>query len=116
MAKRLVDPTRAAAYCALVPSISNIAREFGYAVGVHGSMNTDLDLMLVAWTEEATPPEDVIQAITAYVGGSKRRVDVEPYPKPHGRLSWTIYLTQEGVESHGVVGPYLDISVIPPRS
>jgi hypothetical protein len=116
MAKRLVDPSRAAAYCALVPSISNIAREFGYAVGVHGSMHSDLDLMLVAWTEEATPPEDVIQAIMAFVGGSKRKMDMGPLQRPHGRMSWTIYLNQEDVDFHGTNGPYLDISVIPPRS
>lgn len=76
-------------------------------------MATDLDLILVPWEESASEPQAVIDAITALVGGKKRRVDVEPYEKPLGRLAWTIYLTQEGVESYAVEGPYIDISVTP---
>lgn len=113
MRKRLVDPTRAAAYCALVPGISKIAREFGYACAVHGSMASDLDLILVPWREDCNEPFEVVEAIRLFVGGDKRKCDIEPYEKPCGRLSWNIYLTQAGVDSYSVEGPYIDISVTP---
>jgi hypothetical protein len=110
---RLSDPTRPAAYVALVPAIAKVAREFGYAVGVHGSMATDLDIVLVPWTDEAGDAADVVEAIRLLVGGKKKKHDVLPQEKPHGRLAWSYYLTEEGANSYGAVGPYLDISVTP---
>jgi len=112
--KRLHDPTRAPAYAALVPPIAKVAREFGYACAVHGSMSTDLDLILVAWTEEASSPGPVIAAIAALVGGAKRKSHVEPYEKPHGRLSYQLWIEQADIDAYNGIGPHLDISVIPP--
>lgn len=111
---RLVDPTRAAAYAALVPSIVKVAREFGYCCAVHGSFTTDMDLLLVPWVENAADAASVVEAIRLLVGGKKGKHDVQPHEKPHGRLSWSFYLTEEGANSFGGgANPYIDISVMP---
>ena len=111
---RLVDPTRAAAYVALVPSITKLAREFGYACAVHGSMSSDLDIILVPWVEDAKEPEEVVEAIRMLIGGKKGKHAVLPTVKPHGRLSWSFYFHEEGVDSYGGAAyPYIDISVTP---
>ena len=110
---RLVDINRPAAYVALVPAIAKIARQFGYAAAIHGSMASDLDIVLVPWVEDAAPANDVVEAIRLFVGGRKRKCDVQPFEKPLGRLSWTFYFTENGVNGYGTTEPYLDISVTP---
>ena len=111
---RLVDSTRAAAYVALVPAITKVAREFGYATCVHGSLSTDLDIVLVPWVEDAGEPDDVVEAIRLLIGGKKAKHDVLPQKKPLGRLAWSYFLTEEGANSFGGGSyPYVDISVTP---
>ena len=111
---RLNDPTRAAAYVALVPAITKVAREFGYATCVHGSLATDLDIVLVPWTEEAREAHEVVEAVRLLIGGKKAKHDVLPTKKPLGRLAWSFFLTEEGANScGGGAYPYVDISVTP---
>ena len=110
---RMYDEKRAPAYCVLYPAISRIAREFGYACTIHGSLVTDLDVVLIPWVEEAADAADVVEAVRLAIGGVKRTYDVQPYPKPHGRLSWTFYLLAAGETDHTCSTPYVDISVTP---
>ena len=105
-------------YSNLLPKIREVAREHGYAVGVHGSMVTDLDLMLMPWVEDVKPVHTCIVAIAKACGGfipngaakwvGEKWVPADnPGAKPHDRWSYTIAFG-------GVV--YLDISVIIPPS
>lgn len=111
---RLIDPMRAAAYVALVPAITRVAREFGYATCVHGTLSTDLDIVLVPWVDESAEPDAVVEAIRLLIGGKKGKHDVLPTKKPLGRLAWSFYLTEEGANSYGGgAHPYVDISVTP---
>jgi hypothetical protein len=100
-------------YSHLIP----IARECGYALGLHGSMQRDLDLIAVPWTDEAKDAYDLVCAIRDAVCGHiidewdfvscrdeedfKKR---NPTIKPHGRLVWDIQLGG---------GIYIDLSVFP---
>lgn len=43
------------AYNRLIGPIRAIAKEHGYAVGVHGSLARDIDLILVPWIEKPWP-------------------------------------------------------------
>ena len=98
-------------YAASLPKLQNVAREHGYALAVHGSMATDLDLIAAPWVEDAVPAIVLIQALRDAIGGfifHEKENDYNPTWKPHGRLAWSIYL-QDGD------GPYLDISVMPRR-
>ena len=76
-------------------------------------MTTDLDIVLIPWVENAREPADVAEAIRLLIGGKKGRGDVNPYTKPHGRLAWAFYFTDEDAQEYSHTGPYLDISVMP---
>ena len=104
-------------YESLIPAIRSAARALGYAVGVHGSMSRDLDLIAVPWEDDAAPPAELAEAIRIAVldacgacylagreTGDKYCEDGKPGWKPHGRLCWTYYLGGE---------PYIDLSVMP---
>jgi hypothetical protein len=43
--------------------LCDIARENGYALAIHGSVTTDLDLIAVPWTETACDAETLMQAM-----------------------------------------------------
>ena len=90
-------------------------REYGYAIGLHGTAMRDLDLIAVPWTDTANDPSDFLHCLAGRLEEElKRGVLVEgcepheewpaPQPKPHGRVAYTILLG----------GPYwIDISVMP---
>lgn len=116
----------AAYYVALAPLLRAVARDKGYALGVHGSLTTDLDLIAAPWTEDAKAADELVEALRECVGGEFRRIapacmgcresDVEckhvdgPMAlRPHGRRAWTIYFANQS-------GPYIDISVMPRSS
>lgn len=105
-------PTFAPAYVGLYPIVTEVAREHGYALAVHGTMERDFDLAAIPWAENAADPEKLIRAIAARIGYTLStaitvdRLFQEPYcsEKPFGRRSWSIPLD---------CGAYLDISVLP---
>lgn len=112
---------RAATYVWMIPRLTEIARDYGYALGVHGSMHRDLDLIAVPWVDDARSPAELIEALRQEVDGfivpdgtRGGRYDAEtgqfaeaivnnPERKPHGRLAWNIHLNG---------GLVLDISVM----
>jgi hypothetical protein len=84
------------------PELAAKARSLGYALALHGSLQRDLDLIAVPWTEEADDAHALIAALC-------EEFDVEPnhnaaVRRPHGRLCWSVPLWW---------GAYLDISVMP---
>lgn len=96
----------AAAYVWMIPLFTAAARKVGYALGVHGSLNYDLDLVAVPWTDEAVAAEVLIVALCAAISLSEhhRAAITGPTGKPHGRRAWVIPLG---------VGLHLDVSVMP---
>lgn len=65
------------------------ARECGYAVGIHGSLKRDVDLIAVPWVYPAQDPETLIQGLCNTL---KARVVGEIEPKPHGRVACSIQI------------------------
>lgn len=107
-----VDPemVRALARRILRP-LRERAKDLGYALTVHGSLERDIDLVAVPWTERACSPEglanslrqvlDKLYPITLDVGPSD-----DPFKrKPHGRLCWSWWIRP---------WTYVDLSVFPP--
>lgn len=93
----------------LIPALREVARRHGYALGVHGSLAYDIDLIAAPWEINAADPHVLIEAIRkaaeAIVGfGVINEHEKLPEKKPFGRLGWSIHLGG---------GPYLDISVCP---
>lgn len=83
--------------------LCKIARAHGYCLAVHGSMNSDFDLLCVPWVEDPKPEHELVLAmVKAFHNGSL----VEPSPewKPHGRKAYGINYFGEGV---------LDVSFMP---
>ncbi len=111
----VLPPRVRAAYEKHIATIRSVARELGYAIGVHGSLRRDIDLIAAPWTSEASEPLALALAIEAAVGGyidNGSRPDGPAYDlerKPpahnaHGRVAWSIHLGG---------GPYIDLSVLP---
>jgi hypothetical protein len=103
-------------YESLIGPLREEAQRLGYAIGVHGSLARDIDLIACPWTEAAVPPPELAEALRKKaerlndgVAFLKPPEDDEffqngcPGLKPHGRLTWSIQLG----------GTYLDLSVLP---
>ncbi len=104
----LADACRRA-YRRSIDAIRDAARECGYAVGVHGSISRDIDLIVAPWTEDAVSAEDVAEAIRAAIAATNEgwafvNPKLKAGEKPHGRMCWSIHV-------HG--GPFFDVSILP---
>ena len=105
----MLCPIYALAYAQTLPTLRKIAREHGYALALHGSMATDLDLVAIPWVEDASESFVLVEAIREAVDGViNMKTDHNPSWKPHGRLAWVIY-------PRGCDSVYIDISVMPRR-
>ncbi|CAA2962497.1 Hypothetical predicted protein [Olea europaea subsp. europaea] len=94
------------------------ARTVGYAIGLHGSLERDVDLIAVPWTEDAADELAVVsaiqQAITDNLGQCYRSHPSQVDEKPHGRRAWILYF-QGAVETENGAYPFVDLSVLPRR-
>jgi len=102
-------------YLQLYPALVAAARDHGYALAVHGSMVRDLDLIAVPWTAEASDALTLIKKLKEVTGTVTHGAawdhlvpDCTPGEKPHGRVAYSLHLTDRGCE-----GPYFDVSVMP---
>lgn len=102
--------TFAPAYVAFYPMLAEIARTNGYALSIHGSVVSDMDLLAAPWTDEAAPAEQLMRAIADYADACMRAMFersvtvLGPDNKPHGRLAWFIKVGN---------GSGIDLSVMP---
>lgn len=76
----------------------------GYTLAVHGSLHRDLDLVAVAWTNDADSPAHLVDML-CQTDGLMKCGDFEQ--KPHGRVG--IILRKDGWYKP------IDLSIIPPR-
>ena len=90
-------------YATFLHEIKQIALKYGYAIGVHGSMARDLDIIAVPWDETVKDEYRMIIEICDAIGGRVRGIEV--FDKPHGRKAYMIPFNDL----------YLDISVFPPK-
>ncbi len=104
-------PLPAPVYALIYPQLREIVRPLGYALAVHGSMATDLDLIAVPWIEEAEKPEKVVEAIQKYVNGFMGWDSLPGDIKAHGRRSWLIWFN--GVSSPIGGRCHIDLSIMP---
>src|SRR5690348_5946786 len=87
-------------YEILIEPIREAARERGYAIAVHGTLIRDIDLIAVPWTNRATDPFTLVEAIIHVVAekSPKKLAFLSPHEtsdyfkagcpggKPHRRL------------------------------
>lgn len=87
-----------------IERIRELARQVGYAVAVHGSMERDQDLIAVPWVADAVSPAALAKHIADGLGGEV--VDADIQDKPCGRWACNIH-TPEWTK-------LIDLSVMPP--
>lgn len=100
--------SKATFYCVLYPSFRKAAIECGYSLAIHGSMARDMDLIAVAWTEDAKPIEDLVKAINDAIGGTvwEQHNLTSRKEMPHGRICYTLSIMGDW---------FIDLSIIPPK-
>ena len=113
-------------FACLYSGVAEVARPHGYALAIHGSVATDMDLVAVPWTDAAVPAEELIGKLTESISASGYRdylqrecghhlkpdqidkiaadADHGCTVKPHGRLAWNLYM---------LFGVKVDVSVMP---
>lgn len=96
---------RAAFYAAMWGDLKNAALDCGWALGLHGSLNSDMDIMAMPWTEKATTVEVMLQTLEKcltipdkFCGGIKKSTD-----KPNNRIVYSLSIWADF---------YLDINII----
>lgn len=95
-------------YLKLIPPIREVARRAGYAIGVHGSLERDLDLIAAPWTDKAVTRETLLRRIKRVLP-VHNSTKFEPWEKkPHGRRAIAIVLAYRKPDRSLA---YVDLSV-----
>ena len=96
---------RAAFYAAMWNDIRQCAMDHGWAVALHGSLLSDMDIMAMPWTDEAIPFTDLINHIVKLFTNNaiSQNYFITYSEKPHNRIVATIPIWADF---------YLDISAI----
>ena len=95
----------------ILPAMRRTAKDVGYAITVHGSLNRDIDMVAVPWAEHGVSEPDVLlRRLVGAISGVTGRcyADGEEWTqKPHGRIA-KILMVWCG-ENTGMI----DLSVMP---
>lgn len=91
-------------------------RPLGYALGLHGSLRKDLDLIAIPWTEDAADEKSLVDVVCKTAGGLVLKKDKDDSfgLKPHGRHAYTIILGGcSAMLPPDEFATYIDLSVMP---
>lgn len=99
---------KAAFYASIYDDLRNAAMDRGWALGLHGSLSSDMDIMAMPWTEDAKSEEEMIKALSDYFTDNpfKDNHTIPHYDKPNNRVVYTMLIWEDF---------YLDINVIRPN-
>lgn len=109
--------------------LKEIAKEYGYNLVVHGSMNRDLDLIAIPWAKEVSDEMTLINAMSEAMTGKtfQDKAHFLYSEQPGGRHNYVISLNRGGYRrnEYGEISEpiqfkedpqyYIDISVTPIR-
>lgn len=103
-------------YAECMYALKEIAKEHGYNLVLHGSMQRDMDLIAIPWAEKLLPVADMIESFCNYLGGHiVSDPNREEFKRTHhGRDNYCINLWRGG-KKNNYEDPeyYLDISITP---
>lgn len=95
---------KAVFYASIYEDLKNAALDVGWALGLHGSVTNDMDLMAMAWTEDASDIHGLIDAIkNCFTEPQKIGLKFNDKSKPNNRVVITLSIWADF---------YLDINVI----
>lgn len=106
--EHVVNNGKAAFYASIWPDIKQAATNCGWALGLHGSLSSDMDIMAMPWTEDAKSVEELMQSISdCFTGNMWKDEHIVPhYGKPNNRVVYTMNIWADF---------YLDINIIQPN-
>lgn len=103
-------------YTSVLPTIRAVARKSGYAIGVHGSLTRDLDLIAAPWAKGAVQPVTLAarihSAISKYSYSPSSLRKQGSGNKPYGRQAYVLHLGFHG-RNHQRKSIYVDLSITP---
>ncbi|ALC13844.1 hypothetical protein [Sphingopyxis sp. 113P3] len=94
----------------ILPPMRRTAKDVGYAITVHGSLNRDIDMVAVPWVEHGVAdPDELVRRLVGAISGVTGRCYArdEWTEKPQGRVAKTLMVWCG--ENTGM----LDLSVMP---
>lgn len=99
---------RPAFFASMYEDIRYVAIHCGWAVALHGSLCSDMDIMAMPWTEEAIKFEELVDKISKLFDGNSlaENYTITYDEKPHNRVVATIQIWADF---------FLDISTIDTR-
>jgi hypothetical protein len=88
------EPNLAPVFATMYPGLCYIARNMGYALAIHGSLQNDLDLIAVPWREQEAPKEHLVDALKDLLEACLNISieDKNPEEKPHGRIAYNLFM------------------------
>ncbi|MEN9885564.1 MAG: hypothetical protein RL758_142 [Pseudomonadota bacterium] len=99
-------------YLSRLPAIREAAEAHGYAIGVHGSLRRDFDLIAAPWRDGAADADTLAHAVAQAACGIDRAGAYDWEQKPAGRLATSIPICWPAW--HGQAGAgHIDLSVMP---
>lgn len=96
---------KAAFYASIYPDLKEAALKCGWALGLHGSLANDMDIMAMPWTEQSVPVNELMKALSdCFTDNPFKDEHVIPFTeKPNGRVVYTMSIWADW---------YLDINII----
>lgn len=96
---------RTAFYACMWEDIRQCAMDCGWAVSLHGSLASDMDIMAMPWVENAVPFKEMVDRISKLFKGNdiSSQYVITYNEKPHNRVVATVPIFADF---------YLDISTI----
>lgn len=95
-----------------LPAIREAAQNEGYAIGVHGSLRRDLDLIAAPWRDGAADVDMLAHAVAMAACGITRDGNYEWEAKPMGRIATSIPCCWATWHNEPGTG-HIDMSVTP---
>jgi hypothetical protein len=97
---------RAVFYACMWDDFRQAAMNCGWALGLHGSLASDMDIMAMPWVEDASPVEDMIAALESCLTIPEDSITPNTRittDKPNGRVVYTIHIFADF---------YIDLNII----
>lgn len=96
----------------ILPPMRRAAKDAGYAIAVHGTLNRDIDLVAIPWAEHNVWTKEALRdvlcgAVRGVIGRCHYHSNKDWTVKPHGRFATTLLAwVGEGTAT-------IDLSVMP---
>lgn len=97
----VVTNGRAVFYASMWNDFRQAAMDKGWALGLHGSLNSDMDIMAMPWIKECSTVDELIKSLVACFNG--KQLSIIKTKQVNNRVTYTLPIFGDF---------YLDINII----